>query len=204
MGAVSESLEGLLGAPVLYTNGAVGDVSPNRKGWEGIRVTGEALVREVRAVWDRTPLERSSELHLVVDRVDLPPPSLSIRNCVGRVAPAWLRLGLSWVMPDATEMVGVAVGRSAWVTVPGELQTRLGETVKARGRQLFPLAFVVGLSNDYLGYFLTPGEFERGGYIGCAALYGEDGGQRLTDRAGEIFRKLRTAAGDSGGALERR
>lgn len=194
MGAASETLERLLRAPALYTNGAVGDVSPSRKGWEGLRETGEELARGVQAVWDRTPLERSSEFHVVSEQIELPPPRVSVRNCVGRLVPARVRLGLGWAMPRTTEMVGVAIGESAWVTVPGELQTRLGQAVKARGRQLFSLAFVVGLSNDYLGYFLTPEEFEKGGYIGCAALYGEDGGQLIADRAGEIFRKLRTAS----------
>ena len=194
MSAVSETLERALRAPALYTNGAVGDVSPSRKGWEGVRDTSEALARGVRAVWSRTPLERSARLSVVTEQIALPPPRLSVRNCVGRLVPVRVRLGLSWAMPRTTEMVGVAIGDSAWVTVPGELQTRLGQAVKARGRQIFPLAFVAGLSNDYLGYFLTPEEFAKGGYIGCVALYGEEGGQLLADRAEEIFRKLRAAS----------
>lgn len=194
MGAASETLERLLRVPVLYTNGAVADVSPSQKGWAGVRETGAELARAVRAVWDRTPLERFPGLHVVSEPLGLPPPALSVRNCVGRLIPAWVRIGLSWALPRTTEMVGVAIGKSAWVTVPGELQTRLGEAVKARGRRLFPLAFVVGLSNDYLGYFLTPEEFRRGGYIGCASLYGEAGGQLVADRAGQILGELRLAS----------
>ena len=195
MGAVSETLERTFGVPALYTNGAEGDVSPSQKGWEGVRAIAGALAREVQAVWARTPLERSSPLYVVSQRFDLPPPRLSVRNCLGHLVPAGVRLGLSWAMPGSTEMVGVAVGRSAWVTVPGELQTRLGQAVKASGRQLFPRAFVVGLSNDYLGYFLAPEEFEKGRYISCATLYGKEGGALVVDRAEEIFRKLRTAPG---------
>lgn len=194
MGAASETLERIVGVPTLYTNGAVGDVSPSQKGWEGLRAMAGALAREAQAVWARTSLEPSSPLSVVRERFDLPPPRLSVRNCLGRLVPSRARLGLSWAMPGSTEMVGVAVGRSAWVTVPGELQTRLGQAVKASGRQFFPQVFVVGLSNDYLGYLLAPEEFDKGGYISCAALYGEEGGQVVVNRAGEIFRKLRTAS----------
>jgi len=195
MGAVSETLERIFGVPALYTNGAVGDVSPSQKGWEGVRAMAGALAREVQAVWDRTPLERSSPLSVVSERFDLPPSRLSVRNCLGHLVPAGLRLGLSWAMPGSTEIVGVAVGESAWVTVPGELQTRLGQAVKVSGRRLFPRAFVVGLSNDYLGYFLAPEALEKGGYISCATLYGKEGGELLVTRAEEIFQKLRTEAG---------
>jgi len=191
MGVASASLERLFRAPALYTNGAVGDVSPSRKGWEGVMGIAEALAGEVQAVWARTPLEQSAPLRIVSERLDLPPPRLRARNCLGRLVPGWVRLGLSWAMPGSTEMVGMAVGGSAWVTVPGELQTRLGQEVKASGRQFFTQAFVVGLSNGYLGYFLAPEEFKTGGYISCAALYGEEGGRLVVNRAGEIFRKLR-------------
>jgi hypothetical protein len=194
MGAASGLLERHFRVPALYTNGAVGDVSPSQKGWEGIRESGAELARAVQAVWNRIPLEPASRLHVVSEQVTLPPPRLSVRNCAGHWVPAWVRLGLGWAMPRSTEMVGLAIGESAWVTVPGELQTRLGQAIKARGRRLFPVAFVVGLSNDYLGYFLAPAEFDTRGYIACAALYGEEGGQRLVDRAGEILRGLRTAS----------
>ncbi len=194
MGVASEALERTFGVPALYTNGAVGDVSPSQKGWEGVRAIAGALAREVQAVWARTPLERSSPLYVVSERFALPAPRLSVRNCLGRLIPASARLALSWAMPATTEMVGVAVGQSAWVTVPGELQTRLGQAVRASGQQLFQRAFVVGLSNDYLGYFLAQEELEKGGYISCAALYGAEGGQLVVNRAEEIFRTLRTAS----------
>ncbi len=192
MGEASRALERAIGAPVLFTNGAVGDVSPSRKGLDGVREISAKLAQEVRAVWDRTPMEQVPALRVVTERISLPPPRLSLRNCVGRLIPRWVRIGLSAVMPQASEMVGVAIGTSAWVTIPGELQTDLGYAIKAEGRRRFPLTFVVGVSNDYLGYFLSPEEYRRGmGYIGCATLYGEEAGQLLEDRAGEIIKKLR-------------
>ena len=190
-GAASQELERALGVPALYTNGAVGDVSPALRGWPGVRQTADALAREVLATWRRTPVERESALRAVSDRLRLPPPRLSLRNCLGRWLPSGLTIGMGWGFPSEAELVGVAVGASAWVTVPGELQTRLGQAVKAEGRRLFGHAFIVGISNDYAGYFLAPEEYARPSYIACASLYGEAGGQLVAARATEILKKLR-------------
>ncbi len=190
-GAASQELERALSVPVLYTNGAVGDVSPALRGWSGVRQTADALAREVLATWRRTPVERESALRAVSDLVHLPPPRLSLRNCLGRWIPSGLTVGMGWGFPSEVEMVGVAVGASAWVTVPGEFQTRLGQTVKAEGRRLFRHAFVVGISNDYAGYFLTPEEYARPSYIACASLYGKTSGRLVAERATDILKKLR-------------
>jgi hypothetical protein len=205
MGEASRALEAALGVPALYTNGAVADVSPSRRGWGGVREIGAALAQGVRSVWEKTPLERSSGLRVVAEPLLLPEPRLSLRNCAGRLFPRWATVGLSSLMPRSSEMVGVAIGDSAWVTVPGELQTSLGQAIKAGGRGRFSLVFVAGLSNDYLGYFLSPEEYRQGArYIGCSALYGEGGGRLLADMAVEIFRKLRPDQRQRVGAPGRR
>ncbi len=191
MGAASRELERALGVPALYTNGAVGDVSPALRGWSGVREIAGALSREVLAAWQRIPAEPGSRLQAVSERVRLPPSRLSVRNCLGRWAPRWLTVRVGWAFPSEAEMVGLTVGASAWVTIPGELQTRLGQMVKANGRRLFGQAFVVGLSNDYAGYFLTPEEYRRPRYIACASLYGETGGTIVAERATEILGRLR-------------
>ncbi len=190
-GAASLELERVLGIPTLYTNGAVGDVSPALHGWTGVRRTADALAHEVLATWHRTPAGAGSRLAAVSEHLRLPPPRLSLRNCLGRWVPSGLTLGVGWGFPADPEMVGVAVGPSAWVTIPGELQTRLGQAVKAEGRRLFGHAFVVGVSNDYAGYFLTSEEYARPSYIACASLYGEAGGKIVTAKAVEILRALR-------------
>lgn len=197
MGAVSQELEQALKVPALYTNGAVGDVSPARHGWAGLREISRALSREVLATWERTPAGPGAQLRVASERISLPSPRLSLRNCLGRWVPGWLAVGMGWAFPKEAEMVGIALGDSAWVTVPGELQASLGQTVKAEGRRLFRHAFVVGLSNDYAGYFLTPEVYRRPAYIACASLYGETGGGIVADRATAILRKLR-ASGAAG------
>ncbi|MBI4589359.1 MAG: neutral/alkaline non-lysosomal ceramidase N-terminal domain-containing protein [Candidatus Rokubacteria bacterium] len=204
MGAATRQLEQALGIPVLYTNGAVGDVSPALHGWAGLRQIAEGLSREVLTTWRRIPVEPSSRLWAVSERISLPPPRLSVKNCLGRWVPTWLTVGIGWAFPTQAELVAVAVGTSAWVTIPGELQTRLGQAVKAEGRRHFRHAFVVGVSNDYAGYFLTPEEYRRPRYIACASLYGEAGGRVVAERATAMFRRLGDLEGRRDTALRAR
>jgi len=76
------------------------------------------------------------------------------------------------------------------VTVPGELQTRLGLDIKKEGRRHFARVFVAGYTNDYLGYFLTREDYAKPSYIACGSLYGEGGGEILRDAATELLERL--------------
>ncbi len=191
MGVAAQRLERSLGIPALYTNGAVGDVSPARHGLDGAEALGEALARGVLAVWSRVTPEADSQVSALVEPLDLPTPRLALRSCLGPWVPRSVTLGLGWALPEHSELVGVAVGSNAWVTIPGELQTQLGQEVKVEGRRLFRHTFVVGLANDYLGYFLTREASRRAGYIECAGFYGETAGEVVAARAKALLRRLK-------------
>ena len=122
--------------------------------------------------------------------VTLPEPSLRLRNCAGRWIPRWVALPLDGALATSSEMVALAVGPSAWVTVPGELETSLGLAVKAAGRGRFGHVFVAGVSNDYLGYFLSAAAYDRPSYIACASFYGETGGAAIAAAATALLRRL--------------
>ncbi len=93
-------------------------------------------------------------------------------------------------MPAGAELIAVALGDTAWVTIPGELETRLGLEVKAGVRERFRHVFIAGLANDYLGYFLTAAAYRRPSYIACGSLYGERGGEIVRDGALAALRRL--------------
>ncbi len=190
MGVAAQRVERSLGVPALYTNGAVADVSPARHGLDAAEALGEALAREVLAVWGRVTPEPESTLSVLIEPFKLPAPRLTLRSCLGRWIPRSLTLGLGWALPESSELVGVGVGAHAWLAIPGELQTQLGQEVKAEGRRFFRDAFVVGLANDYLGYFLTQEASRRVSYIACASLYGEAAGKIVTERAKALLRRL--------------
>ena len=190
MAEASRLIEERIGAPALFVNGAVGDVSPIRRGWKGVTEIGAALSAGAIDGWGRIAAGSDGPLAAVEGRVALSEPRVLARNCLGRWLPRWMRFGLGSAMASSAEMVALAVGRSAWVTIPGELETRLGRDIKAAGQGSFAHTFVAGVSNDYLGYFLTSEAFERPRYVACASLYGEHGGETMRDAARGLLRRL--------------
>jgi len=190
MAAASARIERALGVPALFVNGAVGDVSPRPRGWAGVEAAGAALATGALAAWGAAKPERDPRLGVAVERVTLPSPALSLRNCLGRWVPANITLGLGRALPSSAELIALAVGGAASVTVPGELESRLGLDVKAAARERFRHVFVAGVSNDYLGYFLAPAHYRRPSYIACGSLYGERGGEIIRDGAIAALRRL--------------
>jgi neutral ceramidase len=189
MGDAGARIEREIGAPALFVNGAVGDVSPRPRGWVGVQTAGRALASGVLRAWGHASSEPSG-LEVAIERVPLPPPMVALRNCLRGWAPAWMTIGLREVLPAATEVIAVRIGRTAWVTIPGELETRLGLEIKARGASRFRHVFIAGVSNDYLGYFLVPADYRRPSYIACGSLYGERGGEVMRDAATAALKRL--------------
>lgn len=190
MGDASRRLEQEIGAPALFVNGAVGDVSPREHGPAAAAELGARLARAAAAAWRRAETGNGGALALARARVELPAPFLSARNCLGRWVPGFLRAPLDGALPRSIELLAGALGGAGWVTIPGELETRLGEAVKAAGRRRFPVAFVAGLSNGYVGYLLTPEAYHRSGYIECASLYGERAGEEVAAAAAGLLGRL--------------
>lgn len=194
-GAASAVLERELGVPALFVNGAVADVSPARHGAGAMDEVGTALAATVREGWRTAVGVGADHIDIRTKRVRLAPARLSVRNCVGGWAPGFLTIPLGDTFPRVADIVALSVGRVAWVAVPGELQTVLGETIKKEGSALFGRAFVAGLSNDYLGYFVTAADYDRPHYVTCAAVFGRHAGDCLAEAAVELLYSLRGRPG---------
>jgi neutral ceramidase len=189
MSEASARLEREIRAPALFVNGAVGDVSPRPRGWAGVKSAGETLATGALRAWEEARSD-PNRLEVTRERVALPPASMALRNCLGGWAPSWMTLGLSEALPSTAEIIAVVLGRTAWVTIPGELETRLGLDIKASGQEVFRHVFIAGVSNDYLGYFLSPAHYRQPSYIACGSLYGEHGGEIMRDAAVVALRRL--------------
>jgi len=191
MGLASARIERQLGAPALFVNGAVGDVSPARHGEAAMVETASTLAAAVEAGWSQARAAPVTALRVAERTIALPAPMVSLRRCLGAWVPGFLGLPLGSAMPRAAPLVAAALGDTAWVTFPGELQTALGLAIKREGRARFASVFVAGLSNGYLGYFTTPGDASRTTYVTCASLYGRAAGRCLADAAIDVLRGLR-------------
>jgi Neutral/alkaline non-lysosomal ceramidase, N-terminal len=199
MGLASEWLEGELRAPVLFVNGAVGDVSPRRHGQGAAREVAAELVAALREGWREGRELGAATIVTRAMRLSLPAPYVSLRNCLGPMVPRALTLPLGWAMPRDAELLAIALGDVVWVVVPGELQSALGREIKEAARARFGLGFVAGVSNDYLGYLITPEAYDTRTYVGCATLYGPTAGERVARAARALIEEL----GEGRGAAER-
>jgi neutral ceramidase len=203
MGEASRRLEQTLGVPVLFVNGAVGDVSPGRHGDRATVDLGAELASAAQAGWSQAePIERPT---LAVGRraVTLPAPSLPLRNCLGGWLPRASQLPLGSVFPREATLTAVAAGDVGWVTFPGELQTSLGREIKQTTG--LRRALVAGVSNDYLGYFVSPTDYDRPTYISCSTLYGAHAGTCLAAAASALLTAVARgeAAPDAPAACDR-
>ncbi|HET7874093.1 MAG TPA: neutral/alkaline non-lysosomal ceramidase N-terminal domain-containing protein [Methylomirabilota bacterium] len=195
MAEAGARLERELGAPALFVNGAEADVSPRGRGWDGVRETGQTLARAAMGAWGGIAAEPRPALDVAIVRSPLPQPAVSVRSCLGRWVPEGMRLGLSATFPASIEVLAVRVGRSAWVVIPGELETRLGREIKTARAAGLRHVFVIGVANGYLGYLLTPEVSRRPSYIACASVYGPRGGEIVRDAALDALKRL-TARGE--------
>jgi len=190
MGETSTALEGELGVPALFVNGAVGDVSPAHHGDRASHDIGLELAAAVRRGWDAATPVGPPVLRVAGREVALPAPRMSAKNCLRGWAPAALRVPLGSVFPRRTALTAIAVGDTALVSFPGEPQTKLGLAIKTAGRARFARTLVAGVSNDYLGYFVTAADYPQPGYVTCATLYGPRTGECLTAVAIDLLTRL--------------
>jgi hypothetical protein len=189
-GAATRALEATFGVPVLFVNGAVGDVSPRGHGRSAMQDVSGALAQAVQGTAGRAELRDAGSLVVATARVDVGRASLSLRNCVGGWVPGALGVPLGAVYPSDATLTAVGLGDVGVVTVPGELQSSLGLRIKRAVRDRWPHAIVAGLSNDYLGYFVERAAYDQRAYVTCATLYGAETGERMADAAATLLRGL--------------
>lgn len=156
------------GAVALYTNGAEGNIAPSSPvdGGEFDRSEGLGKALAGHAANLARTIEKTTEtvkLSYVERGVDLPSPTLP-------AAPKTSVLGL------------LEINGARMFCFPGEPFVELGLELKKR----FPGAWILGLANDHLGYFLTEEGYARGGYERMVSFYGPTMGPWLVERLAEL------------------
>ncbi len=168
-GAFQRALERQVpGAVALYTNGAEGNIAPSSPsdgdGFERCEALGKAMAERVLILLQTIEKPTSSVKLSYVERgVDLPSPTLP-------AAPKTSVLGL------------LEINGARMFCFPGEPFVELGLELKKR----FPGAWILGLANDHLGYFLTEEGYARGGYERMVSFYGPTMGPWLVAELTEL------------------
>lgn len=171
-GFFQRALEERTGAPVLFTNGAQGDLAPRapsgRDDFEKCASLGEQLAARAADLLGNIEKTQSEVRITYVERgVELPSPTLPL-------APRKSVLGV-------LDLNGVKM-----FCFPGEPAVELGLELKRR----FPGAWILGLANDHLGYFLAEEDYRNGGYERTVSFYGPRMGPWLVERFVELGERV--------------
>jgi MYXO-CTERM domain-containing protein len=182
MGYAERYLEAQIpGAVALFANGAEGDVAPESGGLGGVagaQSVGETLGTAVKNLWDATGTDSETTLEIQTVNTDLPDFDINVTAC----GDEFLALFSQWnqILPgEAAEtseiFMAIRVNDDAFLGVPGEAITEVGRAIQdpilARG---FENAYIMGLANGYMGYVVSPEEYDLGGYEACGTLYGRN------------------------------
>jgi hypothetical protein len=147
-------------------------VSPSRHGERAVVDLGAALAASARDGWRGAEPLAAGALAIGHRTIALPSPSLSAHNCLRGWLPRAIGLPLGSVFPRETTLTALVLGGLGVVTIPGELQTSLGRSIKA-----------ATMSMGLRGLVTTAAEYDRPGYVSCATLYGAGLGRCLADAA---------------------
>jgi hypothetical protein len=177
------------GAGCVYFNGAQGDVSPApppapdpKAGGDRFAACermGAKLAEAVAALWART--EVKDEVLIETERIRFTRPVVPSSNGF-RIAGG----------DHETEMSAIAFDRAqAFVTVPGELSAVYDAEIRQWGEWLgFRHATVLGLTDDAMGYLITPEAYRHRTYESSVSFGGPDLGPYVKDRALELMHLL--------------
>ncbi|MCC7407875.1 MAG: hypothetical protein IT442_07375 [Phycisphaeraceae bacterium] len=151
-GEMRQALAERLGPiPILFTNGAAGNINPSSgvsDGPDPAKEHGQALASAVLDRLDRGLDPQPAPLRLIRRRVRLP----------RRLA----RTGQPLRVPLHAVVHALRLGRAAWVFFPSEPFVEIALRIK----QFSPLSSttVVGYTGDMIGYLPTRRAFDEGGY----------------------------------------
>lgn len=186
------------GVTCLYTNGAEGDQAPNgRYGGShyeqaqnyGLRVG--VVAAKLAESLKSAPVDTFA---VQTQWVDLPPrvgapDFIKTAGDEYQVTQEQLELLLTLMFPEKAPLGALRVNNFQMITFPGEPICAIGTAVKDAMRNAgikYPCAAV--LTNDHIGYILTPEEYDQSGYEATASFYGDGLGPLIQEKATELAR----------------
>lgn len=188
VGYARAALERMLGGGVMamFANGAQGTVAPNalngKDEWERAENVGSILAAEVYKVVLMMRPQETLDIKLTRTPLQIKPQP-----------PPRFPAAIAFPPQYETEVNAISFdGRFAFVTIPGELSSVLNFQVKERGKLLgYEKTFLLGLTNDALGYILTEDEYRHGTYESSISLFGPHFGSIITSEVFLALEKLR-------------
>jgi hypothetical protein len=171
----------------VFINGAEGDVSPAKEYQE----LGRLFAEQAKQNWNSLRLLEAQNIAVTQKEIDLGLPMINISKCTeNKWLPKKLRIGVKRFISPKTLISQVHLGDLVFLTWPGEPTTELGlRLMDAAKEDGFEDAWVLGLTNDHLSYFVTEHEYEKGGYEACSNFFGASGGSKVIEEHRKLWTK---------------
>lgn len=199
-GAIERSLSELLqeqngyvrtlsNSDFIFINGAEGDVSPQLEYQE----LGVEFAKQTKENWGNIKPLLTDGWTVKQQEIDLGSPRINLSKCVEKNwIPKKLNIGVKKFISPKTLISQVRFGDIWFLTWPGEPTTELGlmlmSAAKEAGAQE---AWVLGLTNDHLSYFVSEKEFEKGGYEACSNFFGATGGNKVIEAHKNLIKVMK-------------
>jgi neutral ceramidase len=188
VGYARSAVERMIGGGVIaiFANGAQGTIAPRplqgKDDWERAENVGTILAAEVFKVVLMVRPQEQVEIKLARSPFQIKPQP-----------PAGFPAGVAFPPAYDTEVSAVSFdNRVAFVTIPGEMSSILNFQVKERGKLLgFEKTFLLGLTNDALGYIITEDEYRHRTYESTISLFGQHFGSLVANEAFQVLERLR-------------
>jgi neutral/alkaline ceramidase-like enzyme len=188
VGYARNSVERMIGGDVMaiFANGAQGTIGPRAflgdDAWQRAENVGTILAAEVFKVTMMIKPQDAVDIRLVR-------APLALKLVPTSVFPS----GMSYPPTYDSEINAISFdNRVAFVAIPGELGSILNFQVKERGKLLgFEKTFLLGLTNDALGYIITEDEYRHKTYESTISLFGPTFGSFIANESFQLLEKLR-------------
>lgn len=189
-GVVQLQLEHALGrgTVALFLNGALGDVSPvaneGSTPHERVQRYGSRLARHaLRLLRAAQPMPAALRTHQVQVRLPEARPHPAFYETAGReykVPESLLQQLVKQLMPETAPVSVLRLGELVLVGFPGEPTSILGLRTREMGREMgLRYATPVALTNEWIGYILTPREYHTGSYEATISFNGPEAGEAI-------------------------
>ena len=174
------------GAMAIFANGAQGTIAPHAfqgdDAWQRAENVGTILAAEAFKVMLMIKLQDSVDIKLVRT-------PLTLKIVPTSVFPPTMSYPPSY----ESEINAISFdNRIAFVAIPGELGSILNFQVKERGKMLgFEKTFLLGLTNDALGYIISEDEYRHKTYESTISLFGPQFGSFIANESFQLLERLR-------------
>jgi hypothetical protein len=196
-GAARAAVEARRGGVAIFVAGPLGDQAPRLPGGEGWPDAAAARLRDVQELGGRlgalvaetaAAAEPRGADALAYAEVRFRLPPVAVRPvCAAFLLAPLLRAAARDALPREATLAALRAGPLLLLASPFELGVEVAGAIRERVQG--PV-LVAAHANDWLGYLLAPGDYDRGGYETCLSFYGRDLAPVLVAAAVEALRAL--------------